>query len=726
MATLQSIRNRSGLLVAAIGIGLVAFLAGDFMSSLGGSGGDEGIYVGEVLGEDVSRQEFEKKVNKRLNLYKSQNPQNELPQNFESQMRSEVWDQHVRELIMNNEYSKLGIDVSDEEWMERISGANIHPQILRYFGGNDGSTVDGKTVLEYLQNIDQLTAEQEIGWVDFQKQLIGRIKNEKYNALVAKAMYVTNEEAKVSFNEKSQNVTFNYVAIPFTLVADSTVKPTEDEIKTYYTKNKEDYKQDASKDVDFVVFLVVPSAEDDSATKSDIADLKADFASRKDYVSMARRYSDNTAVRFTFATKEELELESDTNWAELFTAEEGTVIGPYQVSQNPVVYRIAKLAAAQERPDSVEVRHIFIKPTQTMDADSVQARINAIKAQVEAGADFGLLAQKNSEDKASANTKGGDLGWLSEADIVNQFNINPRQISAEITAFHPVWQMLEDSFNVACFESKIEDLKVVNTLFGVHLIEITKRSSPIPKVKIAFIDKDVRPSTETFTAYENQANQFAGKILNEGIAFESLALSQNIAIQSDNKVTPDRQNIVGFPNSRKMVKWVNTAEQGAVKVFVIEDSYVVACFKKTYAEGITPLEDVKEPIKALVVKEKKAAHIIANIQAADLVTIAANHGQTLVSEQKANLANSIFQGSYEPELVGSIFGIPVGSISNPIEGSNAVYLIEVTAKDDKKTPVDFTQIKQEIQKGAANYAINAAYEVLKAKAEVKDNLSIIY
>jgi peptidyl-prolyl cis-trans isomerase D len=600
---------------------------------------------------------------------------------------------------MNNEYSKLGIDVSADECWEVQQGINVHPEISKVPAFQDQiGQFDRTKLIGYLKQIDQdQTGEARTRWVGFEKYLIGLIKTSKYNSLVAKAMYVTNEEAKVKFNEKSQNVTFNYVAIPLTSVADSVVEPTESEIKTYYTNHKANYEQDASKDVDFVVFSIVPSTEDDAATKSSIEDLKADFAVYEDYDLMARRNSDNTTARFTFATKKELQ---DPNWAELFTTEVGTVIGPYQASKG--VYRIAKLAVAQNRPDSVEARHILIKPTQTMNLDSVQTRIDAIKAQVEAGADFGFLAQKNSDDPGSA-IKGGDLGWFSEGSMV-------------------------DEFNEACFTSKRGDLSAVTSQFGVHLIEVTKTSKAVRKVKVAFIDRNVEPSTETFNTYYSQAAQFAGKILNEGIAFDSLVVEQNLVKRSDSKVTTDKQSIVGLPNSREMVRWMNTAERGTVsEVFQFENSYVVAYLKKTYFEGVTPLEDIKEQISALVLKEKKAAHISANIKAANLATIAANHGQTVVNAQRANLANLSLQGiGYDPELVGSIFAINTGDISNPIEGKNAVYVIEVTAKDDAKTSGDFTQQKQEIQKGAAAYSNGAAYKVLNTEANVKDNRSDFY
>ena len=696
MATLGKIRNRSGLLLTVIGVAMLAFILGDFMSSLGSAGGGS-IYVGEVLGEDVMRQAYEVKVEEGIENWKSQNQQGVLNQTTTAQIRSQIWDQYVRDLIMNNEFGKLGIDVSDDEFFELLQGLNVHPEISKVPAFQDQATgqFDRTKVLGYLKQIDQdPTGEARTRWVGFQKYLIGLIKTSKYNSLVSNAMYVTGEEAKLKFNENSQNITFNYVAIPFSSVADSMVEPTESELANYYDDNKSDYEQAASKDVDFVVYTVIPSQEDDATTKSAITDLKADFTIFEDYDLMARRNSDNTSARFTFTTKEGL---ADKNWEELFNAEQGTVVGPYQASQG--VYRIAKLVIAQNRPDSVESRHILIAPTETMSLDSVNIRIEAIKAQIQSGTDFGDLAQKNSDDKGSA-IKGGDLGWFSEGAMV-------------------------DEFNEACFTSKRGDLSVVTSQFGVHLIEVTKTSRAVRKVKIAFIDRNVEPSTETYNTYYSQAAQFAGKILNEGIAFDSLVAQQNLVKRSDSKVTADKQSIVGLPNSREMVRWMNTTDEETVsEVFQFENSYVVAYLTKEHIKGNVPLEDIKEQISALVVKDKKADYITAAITGDDLAAIATNNGQTVVNAQRANLANLSLQGiGYEPELVGSIFGTAVGSVSSPIAGANAVYVVQVTAKDDAKTTGDFTKQKQEVKKGAAAYANGAAYKVLNTEADVKDNRS---
>ena len=699
MSTLGSIRKRSTLLLLVIGVAMLAFILGDFMQSTR-SGGGGGFFVGEVAGEEISIQIFEERMQKGIENWKNSNQNVTLTQSVMSQIRNSIWDEYIKELLMNMEYEELGIDVDSEELFELFQGNNVHSEISKIEIFQDPATkqFDRARMIQYMKGLDNdQTGEAREQWLGFEEYISNLRKNDKYRLLVEQGMYVSSAEAQLYFNQGNENISFEYVPISFNHIADSLVGVSESEIEDYYEGHLSEYQQDESRNVDYVVFSVLPSEKDDEDTKNNLDAIKKSFEAYSDFEVFVKRNSDNTTTRFTFSTKDALQ---DPNWTELFAAEEGTVIGPYQASQG--VYRIAKLAVAQNRPDSVEARHILIIPTQTMNLDSVQTRIDAIKAQVEAGADFGFLAQKNSEDPGSA-IKGGDLGWFSEGAMV-------------------------DEFNEACFTSKRGDLSVVTSQFGVHLIEVTKTSKAVRKVKVAFIDRNVEPSTETFNTYYSQAAQFAGKILNEGIAFDSLVADQNLVKRSDSKVTADKQSIVGLPNSREMVRWMNTAEQGKVsEVFQFENSYVVAYLKKTYDEGITPLEDIKEQISALVLKENKAAHISANIKPSDLATIAANHGQTVVSSQRANLSNLSLQGiGYEPELVGSIFAINVGAISNPIEGKNAVYVIEVTAKDDAKTSGDFTQQKQEIQKGAAAYSNGAAYKALNAEANVKDNRSDFY
>ena len=699
MATLNNIRNKSGLLLAVIGIAMLAFILGDLLKSTNSVGGNV-IYVGEVLGEDVLRQKFEERVDQGIKNWKEQNQQAILNQTTISQIRDQVWAQYVTDLVMANEYQKLGIDVSDDEFFELVQGVNVHSEISKIasFQNPETGEFDRTRVLAYLKQIDEdPTGEARLRWVEFQKYLIGIMKTGKYNTLVGKAMYTTNEDAKTDFISSNQKATFNYVSIPFTSINDTLVLPTDRELDTYYSNHKSEYEQEASKDVDFVVYNVVPSEADDATTKDEITRLIVDFETYEDYELIARRNSDNTNSRFIYATEDELQ---DLNSKDLFNAQKGKVIGPYLL--NPGVYRISKLAEVEYRPDSVEARHILIRPTSTIGLDSVNTQIDALKLAIENGDDFGVLAQKNSQDQSSA-IKGGDLGWFSEGAMVQEFN-------------------------EVCFTSNIGDLSVVETDFGVHLVEVTKKSKLVKKVKIVYIDRNVEPSTETFNLYYSQAAQFAGKILNDGINFDTLVLNNNLVKRSDNKVTLNKQNITGLPNSREMVRWLNSAEVNSVsEVFQFDNSYVVACVKKEYHEGIVPLEQIKEEIKALVINEKKASNICNSIKGSDLSLIATENSTKVIMDKKALFSELSIQGiGYEPELVGSIFGHDIGIVSAPIIGKNSVFIIEVSAFDEVKLDTDFSVQKLNIERQGISYAKSVSYKVLKEFANVKDNRSDIY
>jgi peptidyl-prolyl cis-trans isomerase D len=695
MATLEKIRSKSGLLLAVIGIAMLAFILGDLLKSTNSGVANDG-NVGQVLGEDVSIQSFQQKVDEGIENWKSQNQQAVLDQTTLAQIRDQIWEQYVRELVMKNQFEELGVAVSDDEWMERISGINVHPEISKIPSFQDPATgqFDRTKVLGYLKQIDQdETGDARKRWVGFQKYLIDLIKTSKYNSLVGKAMFTTTEEAKMEFHSNTDTATFNYVVIPFTSINDADVKPTDDELEAYYSIHKAEYEQEASKDVDFVVYTVVPSVEDDAITKEEITKLVVDFEASDDYELMARRNSDNTNSRFTYNTQDELQ---DPNWKDLFNTTKGTVIGPYLT--NPGVYRIAKLAEVAFRSDSVQARHILIKPTQTMSLDSVNTKMTALKLAIESGADFGMLAQQNSEDQGSA-IKGGDLGWFQEGVMV-------------------------DEFNEVCFTSKIGDLSLVTTQFGVHLIQVTKSSKSVKKAKIAYIDRTVEPSTETVNTYYSQAAQFAAKILNDGVSFDTLIATDNLAKRSDKKVTANKQTISGLSNSRELVRWMyTTAKVGSIsEVFQFDNSYAVASLTKEYVKGVPELEDIKEQITALVIKDKKASKISKSIKTSDLASIASANDTSVVSGQKTTFANLKLEGiGYEPELVGGIFANKVGAVSSPITGRNGVYVVQVTAIDKATSQADFGVQKLNMQTQASSYANNASYNALKKAADVQDN-----
>ncbi len=699
MATLGKIRNRSGLLLAVIGIAMLAFILGDFMQSKR-SGGRTSLSLGEINGEEISIQLFEERVDQGINNWRTQNPQGILTQTLTGQIRNQVWNEYLKEILMNTEYLKLGISVSDDEFFELLQGVNVHPEISRVPAfQNEQGNFDRTRVLAYLKQIDQdPTGEARDRWVGFQRYLIELIKNSKYNSLVSKGLYVTSDHARIDFNEIKQNISFDFVRIPYSSIADSLVNPSNKEIKKYYSEKKSEYQQDASKDVDFIIFNVEPSNEDDVIARNELDNLKSQFSSSEDYNLMARRYSDDRNVKFNFSR---VDAVKDTNFIKLLQDDERAVLGPYLI--NPSTYRIAMLAEVKYRPDSVEARHILISPNTSISVDSVQKKINKIKEMIVQGADFGRLAESESEDKGSA-LKGGDLGWFEEGEMV-------------------------DEFNESCFNSNKGDLNIVTSQFGVHLIEVTNISRKVKKVKIAYIDRNITPSTQTFNKYYSDAAQFAGKILNKGISFDSLVAKENLIKRNDRRVKPDKPSIAGLPDSREMVRWVNNNDVGSLsEVFEFENMYVVGFITGSYEKGDVPLSQIEAQIRASLLQEKKFTyHNNQGNQYVNLEDIAISNSTTVVKAKKSSLTNLSIEGlGYEPELVGAIFGIPVGQVSGPIQGRNGIYYVNVTQKDDSVNEGDFSQQKKKIFKELETYSTNSIFKVLKNESNIVDNLVDIY
>jgi len=700
MGTLGKIRNRSGLLLAVIGFAMLAFILGDFMQSKRSSGPST-LYVGEVLGENILIQNFEKTVDQGIENWKSQNSGSIVTQSVIANVRNQAWSQLTRELIMKEEYDKLGLGISDDEWMERISGVNVHPEVskIQAFQNQNTGQFDRTKVLGYLQQVEEdQTGESVRNWLSFQDYLINVISNSKYDKLVEKGAYINFDEAKISYNEGTQNITYDYLSIPLSLIDDTIVSVSNKEVKNYYNENKENYKQDLSRDIDYVVFTVVPTKEDDQETYNSLLDLKSDFATYDDFTTIVRRNTDNNAL-FTFQTKEQ--LENDSAFSNLINNEKGTVIGPYKL--NNLAYRLTKLADVQNRPDSVEARHILISPSAVKSLDSVKIVINDLKMQIESGVDFALLAQNFSDDKSSG-IKGGELGWFPEGQMV-------------------------ELFNEVCFTSKKNELNIIETQFGIHLIQVMNKSRLNKKYKVVYIDRNVSASTETYNSYYTQAASFVSQVVTDNLPFDSVVNFENLVKRSDAQVNPEKQNIVGLPNSRSIVRWMNESEEGDVsEVFEFDNSYVVAKLTNENSEGFSDIEEVENSIKQEIRNEKKYEEIISRMgEYQNLNDVAEKFNLNIVRNQKAKLSSlSVDQLGYVPEVIGTVFSTEVNQLSNPIKSQSSVNLISVVSKDQYRSEGDFSAEQKSLFEKIKSYNATASFKSLEKNANLIDNRSDIY
>ena len=276
------------------------------------------------------------------------------------------------------------------------------------------------------------------------------------------------------------------------------------------------------------------------------------------------------------------------------------------------------------------------------------------------------------------------------------------------------------------------ELTIVQSQFGVHLIEITAKSKKVKKVKIAYIDRVVEPSSETYHDYYTQAAQFAGALLNtDTTTFDDLANAHNLVKRDEANVIPSKQDVSGLENSRAMVKWMNGANVGDIsEVFEFENNYVVAALTKINQEGDIPLDDVKEQITAIVKKQKKGKIIIEEINSesfsslSDLAT--RMNSQVQIVSKVSFLNNQIQNLGNEPQLLGAVSSSETNETTKALEGENAIFVARVISRNEARTSGDFSKQKNQIFTTIKRNASTSAYNTLKEDAEVIDNRNDFY
>ena len=702
MATLQNIRNRGGLLVAiVIGLALGAFILGDMLNSGSKLMTPSKMKIAEIDGESVQYPDFQKKVDELSEVYKMNTQQTQIDEKTWEQIREQVWQSYLQENIIGKATQKLGIVVSEDELFDLVQGNNPDPIIQQLFKDPKTGQVDKSTILKFLKSLEtNATAQQKSYWLYIEDQIKqGRLRT-KYNSLVSKGLYVTSDEAKKSLEAKNKSANFQYIALNYATVSDAAVNVSDADLKEYYNKHKDEYKQDKTRKIEYITFNVLPSAADNAATQKWLNDSKPEFASvtdNKQYINV------NSESPFDpgFSKKEDLSP-ALAAWA--FSAQPGDFYGPYFENNE---YKLAKIDQFKMLPDSTQASHILIKPQTVGSVEKASAKIDSIKKLIENGADFGVLARKFSEDPGSA-AKNGDLGWFKRKQMVPEFE-------------------------EAAFAGEVNKLYVARTQFGFHLIKPTKKGKETNQVRIAILDKKVEPSTETYQKVYSEVSKFASENQTAD-AFNKSVLTQKL----DKKMATLKENdreVPGLESSRQLVKTAFTADQGTVlinnensTIFEFGNIFVVGILNGTTEEGPSTFEEAKIRVDLAVRKEKKAQMLAEKLKNAasgqsDLASVASKLSTEVKQATGINFNSySIPAIGTEPAVIGAVCNLPEGKISAPIEGNNGVYLAKVTSftnGSDNNLKAEKKRLTQTLDYRAGSQV----FESLKKAVDIVDRRS---
>lgn len=710
MATLQKIRSKGPLLVAIIGLALFAFVAGDAWQALQPHTSKQD--VGEINGETISAQDYQKLVDEYTEVYKFSRQTNAVSDEELTQIKDEVWNSLVTTKILEKEAAKLGLQVTDAEMRAVLAEGNHqllqqtpfrNPQTGRFDVDllknflNEAATMDMSQLpqqyAEYYQSMSNY-------WNFIEKNLRQSLLMEKYQAIVSNSMTSNPVAAQDAFNGSNNSMNLLIAAIPYTSVADSTVKVTESELKALYKEKKEMYKQYAeSRDIKYIDVLVTASQEDRNQIEKEVEEYAAQLAADDLELAPFIRSTESTVLYSEVPVKSSAYPRDIAS--RLDTAKLGQVSALYY-NRADDSFNAFKVIAKTNEPDSVQYRVIQVMAndeaaTNTL-ADSIY---NAIKG----GADFVELAKKYGQE--------GQEAWIYGA----QYEAAP--VEAENA------QLVNTLNNMAKNEVKNLDLGQVNLI-----LQVLDRKGMTDKFQVAVIKRIVDFSKETYNKAYNNFSQFVAAN-NSLEKLEANAEENGYRLLERKNFYSNEHNVSNIAGTRDALKWIFEAEKGDVSPLYEcgeNNHMLVVAVTDVNETGYLPFEKVKEQLKAEVIRNKKAEALMAQMKDIKSINDAKSIANVVTDTIKhvtfsAPTYVSVTRGS-EPALGAYASLAEVNKVSAPIKGNAGVYIIQVL---NKETTGNFNAATEEGKQNAvAARTASRFMNDLYMNANVKDERYLFF
>ncbi len=710
MAVLQNIREKCGVLVIVIvGLALLAFLLGDFLSSGRIGHGDDSV-IAKINGSKVDYSEWSANYNNHRLFYEVAQQGRNIDANTERSLRESAWNDILNTYVWNKYYEEVGLGVSDEELEDLLYGPkHAHNIIVQNFGlqKNENGEYDTKAPKNFFDNAEEDPNYKVIA--DYWKKAIAEDQiSSKYGNMVSKGFYTPTALAKMYYEDQTNTVDFAYAYREYSAIKDEEITVTDKDMQAYYDKHKKRFVEDQdNRDLEYVVFDIVPSENDIAEIKKNTEDLRTEMAALTDnYLSFAQLNSSNSRPedRYNRMYKDDSymnkkDAETIGFNEEFFNSEAGTMS---EVTRQGDYFLFGRILETANRPDSVNASHILLRTTDsiTMEmckatADSIANILRSTKAD---SAAFAAMAVQYSEDPGSKNN-GGSLGDFTEGTMVPEFND-------------------------ACFANAAGTIQVIESPYGVHIIKINSQTKPVRKIKVAVLDQEIKFSETTYEAAFHASNKFLAES-KTAEDFDKNATDQNLNVRMANRITDMSDNVIpGIDNGREIVRWAFNEDRKIGDISNVfessaRDKFLVVKLSKIREKGFTPFEDTKEVIEPEVRKQMKAEKMMAEMNGMTVDAVAQKFGAK--TDTLTNINFSSFSlpglGLIEPKVNAVALSSEVNAVSAPIDGNNGVYVIKVLNKTAAPEKQDFENDKlakmQEYMRGYSYRMNNAVKKNIK-------------
>lgn len=713
MAALGKIRSKGVILISILGFALFAFIAEELFRSCESSRNESRQQVGEVLGDKVNVQDFQKLVDEYTNVIKMTQGRDNLTDDDLNQVKDVVWNTFVQTEIISKEASKLGLQVTDQE-LQNILNAGTNPMLLQTpFVNQQTGRFDANLLKKFLaeykqaQTTNPQMAEQYQGiynfWTFIEKSLRQQVLAQKYQSLLAGCLISNPVSAKMAYTDENQESNIQLASFAYSSINDNKVKISDADLKAKYEELKPRFKQyEETRSIKYVDYQVLPSASDRAALNKTVAGYVQSLKETADPVEIVR--NSGSLVTYLGIPQTKAAFPTDIA-ARLDSMAVGSTSAPVENKLDNTI-NVVKLISKVQLPDSVQFRAIQVGGATPADAAKTA---DSIFTALKSGAEFEAIAKKYGQT--------GEKNWITS----NQYQ-NATSMDADTKSYI-------ESLNTL----PVNEIKNLKLTQGNLILQITDRKAMTDKYVAAVIKKPIEFSKNTYSAAFNKFSQF----VSESQTLEAMqknASKYGYKVQERMDIRNSEHYVAGIHGTREALKWIFETDENKVSQLYEcgdNDHLLVLVMTKINKRGYRSLDDenVKNYVKQEVLRDKKAEMLMAKVKGVNSISAAKAKGAQVSAVNQVTFAAPVFvqsTGMSEPALSGAVAATAKGKFSSAaVKGNGGVYLFQVLEK--KMRPVKFNakEYEQRQRQKMMQYAGNFMQE-LYINANVKDNRYLFF
>lgn len=719
MTALGKIRSKGILLIIIIGLGLFAFIAEEAFRSCNGIKGQNSQQIGEVLGEKIYVQDFQKLLDEYQDAMKLTMRTDNLSEDQLNQLKDQVWQQLVSERVMKEDCKKLGLTVTEDELQNVLNDGTNQLLTQTPFVNQQTGRFDVSILKQFIdayrkaeasnnsQQLDQMRPAYNY-WLFVEKDLRTQLLAQKYQSLLANCVLSNKVEAKMAFNEENEEAQIQLASIAYNTIKDANIKVTDEELKAKYEELKPAFRQQQeTRDVKMVDVQVKASATDRAQLQKDMAGYQKQLAAAADPTQVVSK--SGSMIQYIGLP---VSGKAFQQYPDIASKIDSMAVGTTGVVENTKdnTYNIVRILSRTELPDSVEFRQIQVGG-KTLEA--ARASADSIQKALAAGGDFQAIAKRYGQDSTTTWFTGA---MYEQASTMSQDN---------------------RAYIEALLNGAVGSTQNIELTQGNVVIQVLNRKAMKSKAVAAVIKKEIRFSDNTYSKAYNRFSQFVTQSQASLADLQKHATKFGYTVQDLNDFATSSHTVgnVGGSGIRDAIKWIFEAKEGQVsQLFEAgkeNDHLLVLCMTKIHPQGYRPWDDaqVKEILKREVIRDKKAEMIMAKLKGVNSIAAAQAKGAKVSTVNQITFAAPAFiqaTGAAEPALSGAVAATAQGKFcSAPVKGNAGVYVFQVVKKQMRPAKYNEEQQIQMCRQRAMQYMGNFMQDLVFG-AGVVDNRYLFF